>query len=177
MKRAALMFIFVLVATASIASAERHIVTLGTSNVTTITPRDKSHGDFYLVRLEIPRILEGKEFLGAFLEITADVNAKTIDGYTNETPMLEIFALTEDYANELDPSKFRMHSPMHRNIRLGNNRNIKIDIKEIIKEFMRDPDSNHGLVIGSLTNARDGLFDVISSNGQLGAITYYYMEK
>jgi hypothetical protein len=157
--------------------AEKHIVEIGSDVLTSITPVDESLGNYYVLQLDIPNVLTGKEFLGAFLEFTADVSARSINEYTNDTPVLEVYALSENYNNELDPSKFETPSPMKRNIPIGNNRNVKIDIKEVVKELMSNPNNNHGLVLGSLTNTRDGLFTIKSSNGRLAIITYYYMEK
>ena len=160
-----------------VAHAESHTESLDASDFRTITPEGDSLGSYYLVRIDVPRVLEGKEFLGTILEITVDVDARAIDGIKNQTPMLEVYALTDDLSNELDPSKFRPHSTMRRNVVVGTNRTIKIDIQEAIAKFMSDPESNHGLVLGSLTNTREGLLDVKSVDGRMAKITYYYMKK
>jgi hypothetical protein len=157
--------------------AERIAVAVDANSLTTITPQEEGLGNYYLLQIDVPEKLNGKEFLGAFLEFNADVAARSINDYINDTPVLEVYALSEDYGNELDPSKFNTNSLMRRNIRSGNNRSIKIDIKKIVKDVMSNPQNNHGIMIGSLTNSRDGLFTIKSSNGRLATITYYYMEK
>jgi hypothetical protein len=168
---------FVVVGSADETLAEHYTVALGTNDIRTITPQDESLGKFYLVSIDVPTVLEDKDLLGAFLEILVDVDSRPADGVSNEFPMLEVYALTEDFVSELNPSKLTMPSPMRRNVVVGEDRTVKIDIREVVRKYMASPEDNHGLILGSLTNARDGLFELKSSNGRLATLTYYYLAK
>jgi len=165
----------VVILAAGNSSAERYTVALDATSLRAITPEDESLGKIYLAEIDVPRILEGKELLGAIMEIVVDVDSRTTNELTNQTPMLEVYALTEEFANELDPAILDTNSPSRRTVVIGNARSVKIDIEEVVKGYIADPNSNYGLVLGSLTNARDGLFDLKSNNGRLATITYYYM--
>ena len=159
------------------AAAQKRVIKLGANELKAISPKDKTSGNYYFVKVEVPDVLKTKELFKAFLELTLDVAAKELDGYTNETPLLEVYALTGELENELDSSKYKTPTPLRRNIRIGNNRHVRLDITQTIRNYVKNPESNHGLVIGSLSNSRDGLFSVKSSGGALGTITYYYLVK
>ena len=167
----AVLFVVVLVPSTH---ADRHTVELTAKELTAFTPSNTAYGDYYVVTIDVPDVLQGKELLGAFMEFVVDVDSRTINEVSNETPMLELYALSEDFGNELEPGKLEKNTPTRRNVVVGDNRRVKIDITPIVKGFLANPNSNHGLVLGSLSNARDGLFDVKSANGRLATITYYY---
>ena len=159
------------------AKADRIAVKLTESDIKTITPADQSLGSYYVAKIDLPLEIVGKELLGGILEVAVDVGARNVGDYTNEAPMLEVYALTGDLGETLDPSKFKTPSPARRNVVAGSNRNVRINITEIVKDFIRNPSSNHGIVFGSLTNTRDGYFDLKASGGALATITYLYTAK
>jgi hypothetical protein len=157
------------------AEADRHIVELGSNDVKAVTPLNSELGKFYTVVLEIPAVLNNKELLKAFLEITVDVSARNTGDYVDDTPVLEVYRLTEDFDGVLDTNKIERSSPMRRNIRTGTDRKIRIDVTEAVKAFIANPSLNHGLILGSFTGSRDGLFDIKSSGGTVAKIKYFYV--
>ena len=114
----------------------------------------------------------------AFLELAVDVDVREVSGYWDDSPLIEVFALTGTLSGEPDPSRFaEVNAPMARNVAVGENRRVVIDITEAVSEYLADPGSNHGLILGSLTRRRDGLFTV--RTGSLGAgvvarVTYFW---
>ncbi|MHC4060673.1 MAG: hypothetical protein ACYSR6_03545 [Planctomycetota bacterium] len=169
-KLAVLISLVLVIASAQIALAERYAVELGANELNAVSPKDTTLGNYYVVKVGVPDVLDGKELFKAILELTVDVAATEVEGCPNETPILEVYALTDEMENELDSSKFKTPTPLRRNIRVGNNRHIRMDITQIVKDYIKNPENNHGLVFGSLSNSRDGLFTVKSSGGALGVI-------
>ncbi len=159
------------------ALAARCTVALTSADLTAVVPEDTSLGNYYLAAVTVPEILDGKELLRATLELNVDVSAREVADYVNDTPLLEVYTLTDNMGAELQPGKFRTPSPMRRNVRVGTDRHVRIDVTEAVREFIRNPSSNHGLVIGSLTNRREGLFTVRPVGGAAATITYYYVNK
>ena len=73
--------------TAQIVLADKYTVELGTEEFNTVSPNDTTLGNYYVAKVELPNVIEGKELFRAILELTVDVAAKEIEGFTNETPM------------------------------------------------------------------------------------------
>ena len=155
--------------------ADRYAVTLNGNDIVAVSPVDTTLGNAYVSAVMIPEVLKEKKLLAAILELTVDVSACEVDGYLNDTPLLEVYALTGTMESGVDPEKFRTPSPMRRNVRIGSNRRVRIDITQAVRRFVSDPLSNHGLVIGSLTARREGLFTIVPVDGALGKITFYYV--
>ncbi len=44
--------------------------------------------------------------------------------------------------------------------RTKQNRRIRLDVTEIVRYLIDDPDRNHGLVVGSFRGQREGLFEI-----------------
>lgn len=156
------------------ADAEKREVKLRSADITVVAPEDTSRGDFYVVRIDVPPVAENKELLKAILEFTMDVSAISINDYVNDTPVFEVYASTADFDGRLNTEAFRRPSSMRRNVRDGENRLVKIDVTEVVKAFLAEPSSNHGLIAGSLTGVRDGVFVIKPSGGTYAKITYYY---
>ena len=169
------MMSFMLIVLPLAAFANRYTVKLTTAELSTVSPQDTTLGNYYMAEVNVPEIPKGAELFGAFLELIVDVSSRDVNGFTNDTPIFEVYALDAEPGSELDPSKFRTPSSMRRNIRVGEGRRVRIDIIDVVKEFMEDSSCNHGLVLGSLSNTRDGLFTIKSSEGTVGTITYYYL--
>jgi hypothetical protein len=160
-----------------VAIADQYIAELTTTDVRSVSPQDTTLGRFYLVAIDVPEVFSGKTIVAAVLELNMDAESKDVNGFVNDTPILEVYALNGELLDEADPKKFIMPSSMRRNIRVGEDRRIRIDISEVVRDFIENPSNNHGLVLGSLSNSRDGLFTVRSSRGIMGKITYYFLAE
>ena len=108
----------------------------------------------------MPPEVSASDVYVAVLECYADVSVRDVDGYFNKSAVLEIYALTDAYFGELDAEKFTRPSAMIRNVPLGQGKRIVIDITEIVKYYLDQPGKNYGLVFGSLTGLRVGMFNI-----------------
>ena len=131
------------------------------SNVTMYTPSDTTLGDFYVLQYSLPQNIATSELRMAILEMYIDIDARELNGYRNPSPLLEVYALTEALDGNLDSTKLRRPSPTVRNVRVGEKRLVRLDITEIMNYHINEPSMNHGLVVGSLTGGRNGLFTLI----------------
>jgi hypothetical protein len=175
MMKLVVMLVMLLVVMVNPVLADRYSVALTTEQFNTESAGIKGLGDYYLVKVEVPNIVKSRELLRVTLAISLDVSAREFNGYINEAPVLEGYALTGTMENGLEPEKFEVDSPMRRNVALGTERHIRIDITSAVMKFMDDPSKNHGLVVGSLTNQREGIFQIKSVGEVKATIIYYFI--
>jgi len=142
------------------ACADRTTIWLSTTDVSTHKPQDSTLGDYYIVKFQLPASLRSADLKAAFLEFHANVSAKSFDGWVNETPVVEAYALTARHTAQLDPTKFRKPSPAVRNVRTGENRRIRLNVTEIVLYLLDNPAGNHGLAVGSFRGQREGMFEI-----------------
>jgi hypothetical protein len=157
------LFVAIAMVSLSVAGARagRTTVLVDNTDFSTHEAADTSYGDFYTVTIDVPD--EAKPIGRVYLEFFVDVSARAVDGFVNDTPVIEIYALTGNLTGTLDSSKFADQPlRMVKNVAVGTNRRVVIDITEMAKFFVANPLSNYGIVIGSLTRHRDGLFTVRS---------------
>jgi hypothetical protein len=106
-----------------------------------------------------------------------DVSSRASEGLQNETPLFEVYALKSAFSGEVDPDQFQEQDlPTTRPVVVGSGRRVVIDITEAVGCYVADPAGNHGLIVGSLTGARDGLFTIRSGDfgpSTLGRITSF----
>jgi hypothetical protein len=158
-------------------NAERRVVNLASDAIETFEPADSMLGNFYTLRIDVPEGMSDRKLMKAILELTVDVSTVNRTEYVNETPVFEVYILTSTLAGTRDPVKMEQSSPMRRVVRIGNDRTIRIDITGAVKSFLTNPDSNRGLIMGSLTNSRDGLFNIEHPSGNRAKITYFYADR
>jgi hypothetical protein len=138
--------------------AERTVVAIGSQQLT--VHEDGELGDYYTLSLAVPGVLDGQELLGAYLEFYVDVDAMEIGDMVDEAPWLDVFALTQTHGATVDPEEFGTPAAAPGAVIRGESRRVLRDITEIVRGWMAAPQSNHGLIVGSLTGVRDGLFTV-----------------
>ena len=162
----------------TVANAYRHNVLLGSSNVSTHSPSNTALGDYYVVSFEVPDEVKGRWLDKAYLEFYVDAAAIVVNGYLNKTPVIEVYALKSAFSGSVNVNQFEPQTvPAMRNIVVGQNRRVVIDITEMVRSYIETPSKNHGLIIGSLTGDRDGDFTL--TNNQLGPaasvkISFFY---
>jgi hypothetical protein len=141
------------------ASADRYTVNLGDAEIITVQDATPGLGDYFVLQLQPPEGISAQALRHAVLEVYVDASARVIEGYEEETPMFEIHALDGPMTAGLNPALFRAQStPSVRNVVVGSARRVVIDITEIVRDHLIAPGSNYGIVMGSLTGARAGLF-------------------
>jgi hypothetical protein len=105
------------------------------------------------------------------------VSARQTGEYVNESPLLEVYILKGELSAELDSDDIRRSSSMRRNVNVGDNKLVRIDVTEAVLFFLANPESNYGLAVGSLSNSRDGLFTLKSNSfpgGGVARIRFHY---
>ena len=92
-----------------------------------------------------------------------------------------MYALNKAFSGTINTNDFEPQTlPTIRNVVLGKNRRILVDITDIIKSYIDSPSKNHGLILGSLTGDRDGKFtirnDVLGSGAPARIIYHSLLE-
>jgi len=140
-------------------SADRYIVGLGSAEINTVADTTAGVGDYFVLQFQPPTGVTAKSLRHAMLEVFVDASARNIGGYTEGTPLVEVYALKGAMVGALNPNLFRAQTvPSVRNVATGSARRVVIDITEIVRGFLSTPASNNGIVMGSLTGSRTGVF-------------------
>jgi hypothetical protein len=162
------------------AHAEQIVVALGAQHLGAHSAAEEGLGDYYTLALPIPTAIEGEELFGAYLELYLDVDAREIDEMVNDTPYLDVFALTEALGQSLDPEAFGTPALEPGYVTLGENRRVLRDVTNIVRSYLDTPASNHGVILGSLRGVRDGLFTVksgVAEQGVVGRLIIHYRDR
>jgi hypothetical protein len=116
-------------------------------------------GDVYLLRFDLPA--EMASVRRAYLELYVDAASRAIDGSANDTPVIEVYALKSPFSGTVDPSQFKPQTiPTARNAVARTNKRFVTDITEIVRAFATDATTNHGLLVGSVTGDREGVYAI-----------------
>jgi hypothetical protein len=162
-----LRYVFILVVvlvtmTAGAAAAEtpgQTVLFVKASDLSVYESQDPTLGDVYLLQFDIPA--EMASVRRAYLELYVDAASRTIAGHTNDTPVIEVYALKSPFSGTVDPSQFKPQTlPTARNVVAGTNKRCVTDITEIVRAFATDVTKNHGLLVGSLTGDREGVYTI-----------------
>lgn len=147
-----------LLAGATIIEAKQIVVPLGQQHLGTHSPADTMLGSYYTFSIPIPAAITGKELFGAYLEFYVDATALEVGDVANDSPRLEVYALAGSLGESLDAEDLATAALHPGNVMVGSNRRVMRDVTDIVRGYLETPQSNHGLVLGSLTGSRDGLF-------------------
>ena len=149
---------FLLVALAVPATATNTTLTIPMDQIRT---RSGARGTFYLVNVLIPRDIVGNRLDMAMIEFAVEATALS-ESDSVVTPVVGVFPLTREFVdggqgvNAASPV-FKGTVPSARPVALGAKRVLRMDITNIVRGWMNEPSSNHGLVIGSLTGPEVGI--------------------
>ena len=133
---------------------------VSSSSVLSRTPGNEELGDFYVLQFAPPDDLTLREFEEALLEFYVDASTALDAGSSSGQALIEVYLLTGNVAGDVSREDLNQGTRMVRNVRTGENRLVRLNITQAIKEILTNPSSNHGLVIGSLTGGRNGLFEL-----------------
>jgi hypothetical protein len=159
-------------------SAKEWVGTVAAVQVTTHDPTDATLGDYYTFSSPLPAELAGREIRDAVLECYVDVNAREVNGYLNDSPMLQLFILELPLVGEPEPAMFRMPSPAIRNVPLGLQQKVVLNVRDLVTYIANaGGGSPPELIMGSLTGTRDGKFilrtDVLPEGDAIKVIIWY----
>ena len=165
---------------ATAAEAARYAVDLTADDVTAYAVTKDPGDHCYTVPVPIPQVVQGKELFGAYVVLYVDVESTEVNGIVNETPVLDAFALKSDFAGEVDENELGAPAFGPRNVVRGQDRRVVLDVTDIVKGYLDDPASNHGLIIGSVTGIRDGRFTVktgVLGRDAMARVIFHYRDR
>ena len=144
-------------------------------------------GQFYILEVNLPEDMAGKRLDSVFLEFAVDVTPLSQEDSVTVTPEVGVFPLTQTYqggigrspGNDTEP-EFKTLVPSLRPVAAGETRLVNMDITEIVRTWISNPATNHGLVIGSLTGpavATVTLKESIPGDSSAVKITFFYQNR
>lgn len=155
-------------------SAERTVQWLTSEDVTSYAPNDESLGDYVYLTFEVPESVVLANLLGVTLEVYFAVDTRSMSVGVGEqtveveSPMstLQVFPLTSAWTGGLDEESLDQSGSIKIPVAPSQGKLVRIDITRLVRDFLREPSSNRGLVIGSLTQSRLGLFTLQDTFGE-----------
>jgi hypothetical protein len=170
----ALLFCLAGVARAELRKVE---VPLSSEAVTAHTAPDPSGSIFYVLTVEVPASLTAVEIKSALLDLYADVSSNAVDGWVNDSPVIELYALKNPYSEDLDLSKVHGQSAALKPVQVGEARRVVLDVTSIVQAWAKDPELNHGMILGSFRGMKEGVCSIRNDRlipGELARITILY---
>jgi hypothetical protein len=157
------------------AELQKFEVAIATDGVATRTTSDSLETICYTLRFDVPDDVRTRKLVSAVLEFYADVSATAVNEWVNETPVIELYALNASVSENVSVGTFRRPSAAVRAVRIGQGRRITLDLTEIVRDWIKDPRSNHGVALGSFRGGREcvlSLRDGILGSEQFAKITF-----
>jgi hypothetical protein len=170
-----------LIALAGVVMAKSAVVTISMSSVNTSTGE---RGAFYVLDLAIPEDVNGNLLDSVVLEFAVDASPASEED-SLETPVVGVYPVTSEFvASRGDGPVGTVEAPeidavvqSSRPVALGEHRVLRMDITDIVRGWMNEPTSNHGLVIGTLTGPEVGtitLNETLPSGDAPVRVTFFY---
>lgn len=145
-------------------------------------------GPHFVLDIDIPGGVTGEVLLGAILEfvVNADTRvdttwieeADTLKAFVHSTPvpLVEVYALTSRGGSALNTENWNQAMSFPVPVGVGSEKIVRINITRLVKYLIENPEANHGLVVGSLTGDRFGLFTLQEhfGDGVKARIRYVY---
>jgi hypothetical protein len=142
-----------------------------------VAVKSGERGDCYVVKFTLPADLAGKRLDSVFLDFVVD--ASPANPEAAETALLVgVFPLTEAATDA--PLRYLSDVPSVRPISLGENRPVRADITDIVRGWLANPSTHHGLVVGALTGPEVGtveLQDAVLGSGVAFRVTFFYQNR
>ncbi len=140
--------------------AGRRVTDLSSSSLSTYAGRD-GQGAYYTVDAALPSgVTRVRE---AWLEVHVDASVDTLEGFSDPTPLFEVFMLNASVTGDVSRESFvATRHRMSRPVAVGSDRLVRIDITEYAQKILVNPSRNHGLVMGAVTGDRREKFTIWS---------------
>lgn len=153
-------FCLALGAVAEPIAASQIEVLLGSSKVTGRSPANEEYGDFYVLQFTPPEGLTSAEIEEAYLELFVDADSR-IDAEVLPGPArIEVYLLSRSTTGDVALDDLAVQTRMARNVPIGSDRFVRLNVTKAVRQVLEAPEENYGLVIGSLTGGRDGVFEL-----------------
>lgn len=153
-----LMMILVIIGVGRAYGGER-VILLDSSDVRATSPRDSTSAQSYVITFAIPERMGCDRVHRAVLELYADVAGYDTDAYQSESVLVEVYGVDGLATGEVDPGQLRRPSAMTRNVVVGDNRRVLVDITEFMRYNISQEIATRSLVVG-FVRARDGEFRI-----------------
>ena len=157
--------------------AAKHELVVTSNDLVVHSSSDATLGDYYTLQFQIPEIIKEREFYGATLEFYVDVASLERDSVATQMPLLEVYALRGSFSGLVDSVHFVLPSATSMRVKRGASERVAFGISEIVERYLGNPSDNYGLIIGSLSGERDGVFriknDVLGSD-VVARINFHY---
>jgi hypothetical protein len=171
---AGLLAVLALGCVASLSFAAGTTVTIRPGDVQS---RTGARGSFYILNIEIPQGVNAASIDRVQVKFAVDV-VRSNEEDSVATATVGLFPLTQTMGDARNATpEFNGAVPSVRPVPIGDNRIVKMDVTDIVKGWLVEPSSNHGLVIGTLTGPAVGTASLrTSSLGEDTAalVTLYY---
>ena len=148
----------------------RETVLIRPADVTVHDEPDTTLAPYYTISYAWPDGLTSRQLNRAILEMFLDVGARPREEFLNPSPLFEVYALTEPLTGAFDPGRLERAARAVRPVAAGEGRRVVLDVTAIVHAHLDGRIENHGLIIGSLTGERDGLFTLQSGRLPQGAV-------
>jgi len=162
---------------ASVGHAKKHTVYVDDTALQSYPHADETRGSYYTLQFQIPKEVVGKTLYGVILEFYMDVSGEARDETSIKVPILEVYALENAFTGSLETAGFKGETGTILNVAPGNDRRLRIDITEIVRNYLKSPSTNHGLIIGGLADYREGALDLKANSIQgkyIAKIDFHY---
>ncbi|HEX6791143.1 MAG TPA: hypothetical protein VF247_07525 [Candidatus Krumholzibacteria bacterium] len=155
---------------------------------TSISVRSGPRGDLYAVRIAVPEGVVGKQLDTVVIEFALDISSISEED-SLATPVVGVYPLTREFSDAvlrqgtvepMDPTSYQGEVSSARPVVIGQNRVIRMDITRIVRGWIAEPSSNHGLVIGSITGPVVGavyLSDEALASGSPLRVAFFYQDR
>lgn len=137
-----------------------------------------AHSILHTFTVDIPSDVLGKRLDTVLLEFDVDVVLDSSE-HPDMSPMIAVFPLEEQYSASRSPVYSTSYSSA-RNINVGTGQRVQVDITEIVRRWIENPSSNHGLILGSFTGPKVSTLnlrsDVVAA-GKAARVTFFYQNR
>ena len=173
-----LLIVFMLtVLFASSGNAKKTTVYLDNSNLTAYAHEDTARGSYYSLQVPVPDVVKGKKLYGVVLEIHVDADGVLRDDESVKVPVIEVVVLNGSFSGSLSGIQQNLNTHLVFNVPPGEDRRIRVDLTEIVQEHLANSTGSIGLLVGGLSEHRDGnvaLRTNVFSGGYLAKVDYHY---
>jgi hypothetical protein len=135
------------------------VILLDSNDVRATSPRDSTSAQSYVITFAIPQGIVRDQVHRAVLEFFADVMGHDTEAYQSESVLVEVYGVDGPVTGEVDPGQLRRPSAMTRNVVVGENRRVLVDITEFLRYNILQEIATPSLVVG-FVRARDGVFRI-----------------
>ncbi|HET6349757.1 MAG TPA: hypothetical protein VFH88_11805 [Candidatus Krumholzibacteria bacterium] len=137
-----------------------------------VTTHEGARGDSYVVTFDLPADLVGKRLDTVLFDFVVDATP-TSEAEAEGSPFVGVYPLTT--AATGSSLQYKTDVPSVRPIVMGQGQKVQLDVTDVVKGWIANPSSNHGLVIG--TPAGLDVAAVTLKSGTTLHVMFYYRNR